>query len=345
MLLRPDDRLIIEEAFVSPPCDGGVVVPAPQPTCSFHRRYESFRPRMQFYSRSRSDRCAAYGLFPGMVMLIVDVACSRPFESRLTGQDIVEFHYRLSGSIAIAGTWGELKVQDPTCLIWYQPNGCDDAAEQIGARDNGRETFLSLYCDRTWLCERTGHYATWLLESLESNSDVGANAPRFRLQPQRGVTARIVGDLMRPHGGSALDWLYYTAKATELLCATLREQQEHAVQGPVRRASGADLRLLQQARELLEVQFAEPPQLPVLARRIGMNPTKLCSLFQQRFGESMYEFVRRRRLERARELLACSGLQVRQVAAAVGYRHHSTFTAAFTQHFGVPPKDVIAGAP
>jgi AraC-like DNA-binding protein len=342
MLIAPDDRMIVEEAFITPPSDesGGACVLLSR---SFHHRYKSYRPRMQFYSRNRSDRCDAYRIFPGMVMLIVDVASSRPFESRLTGQDIVEFHYRLSGSIAIEGTWGHVRVHDPSCLIWYQPTGCDDAAEQIGARGNGRETWISLYCDRAWLCERTGRCATWLLESLASNTEFGVGAPRFRLQPQRGVTGRIVSDLMQTRGDSALDWLYSTAKATELLCTTLKEARLAGdLHGSARRPSETDQRLLQQARDLLEAQFATPPRLPELARRVGMNPTKLCALFQNRYGESMYDFVRRRRLERAHELLTRSGLQVSQVATAVGYRHHSTFTAAFTQHFGVTPKNAIA---
>lgn len=338
MFLAGDDRLIVAEAFVAPPLEESGIASVPL-SRSFHHRYESYRPRMQFYSRSRTDRCDAYRVFPGMVMLIVDVACSHPFESRLTGQDIVEFHYRLSGSIAIEGTWGEVRVHDPSCLIWYQPNGCDDAAERIGARGSGRETWISLYCDRAWLCQRTGRYATWLLESLESNTDFEAGAPRYRLQPQRGVTGRIVGDLIQTRRDSALDWLYCTAKATELLCTTLKEAP-HAggMRGSAHRTSDAEQRLLQQARDLLEAQFAAPPRLPDLARRVGMNSTKLCALFQQRYGESMYDFVRRRRLERAHELLSRTGMQVSQVAIAVGYRHHSTFTAAFTKHFGVTPK-------
>jgi len=341
MSCNTDDRLIVREAFVAPPPGDRGIDPALLGG-SFHHRYETYRPRIQFYSQSRSDRCDAYRVFPGMVMLIVDVACSHPFESRLTGQDIVEFHYRLSGSITIAGTWGEVRVRDPSCLIWYQPNGCDDAAEQMGARGTARETWISLYCDRTWLCERTGRYASWLLESLASDTDFGANAPRFRILPPRGGTGRIVGDLIQMRGDSALDWLYCTAKATELLCMTLREAQPGGgLHESVRRTTEADHRLLQQARDLLAAQFAAPPRLPELARRIGMNPTKLCSLFQHRYHESMYDFVRRRRLERARELLVDSRLQVRQVASEVGYRHHSTFTAAFTKYFGVTPKDAV----
>jgi AraC-like DNA-binding protein len=298
---------------------------------------------MRFPARDKSDRCDAYHVSSGMVMLIVDVACSHPFESRLSGQDIVEFHFRLSGSIAIAGKWGELLVREPSCLIWYLPDGCNDAAEQVGSRCDDRETWISLYCDRGWLYERTGNYAVSLLESLEQGTGVYSDAPHYRVQPQRPETGRIIADLLRTRGDNVLDCWYINSKAVELLCVALKDAQQYSAgDSSMRRASSADLRLIRQARQILDAQLARPPQLGALARRIGMNPTKLCALFRQCHGESVYEFVRRRRLEHARELLSRSDLQIQQVAAAVGYRHHSTFSTAFIRHFGVAPKQVAA---
>jgi AraC-like DNA-binding protein len=332
-------NVIVEETLVTPRFEHGAVAPAHHLSPSFYDRYESYRPRIRFFAQDRSDRCDAYRVSLGMVMLIVDVGCTRPFEGHLSGQDIVEFHYRLSGSIAIAGRWGEVRLCDPSCLIWYQPLGCDDAAERMGTHNSDRETWISLYCDRAWLCERAGTYATRLLDSLAKEREVSAGAPRFRLQPQRRETGRIVGDLLHTRGDRALDYLYCNAKATELLCVTLKDAElSCAADAFVRRVGPSDQRLLQRARDLLEDQFKAPPRLSTLARRIGMNPTKLCALFKHRYGESAFDFVRRLRLERARDLLTQSGLQVRQVATAVGYRHHSTFTAAFTKHFGVTPK-------
>ena len=298
---------------------------------------------MRFPAQDKSDRCDAYHVSSGMVMLIVDVACSHPFESRLSGQDIVEFHFRLSGSISIAGKWGEILVREPSCLIWYQPDGCNDAAEQVGTRGDDRETWISLYCDRTWLYERTGHYAVSLLESLEQSAGVDPDAPHYRVQPQRAETGRIIAELLRTRGDDALDCWYANAKAVELLCVALKDTQQYSSSdSSIRRASSTDLRLVRQTRQILDAQLARPPQLSALARRVGMNPTKLCALFRQCYGESVYEFVRRRRLEHAHELLSRSDLQVQQVAAAVGYRHHSTFSTAFTRHFGVAPKQVVA---
>ena len=45
------------------------------------------------------------------------------------------------------------------------------------------------------------------------------------------------------------------------------------------------------------------PPLAELARRFGMSPARVCSGFRLQFGESTSEFVRRRRMDVARELL------------------------------------------
>jgi AraC-like DNA-binding protein len=51
-----------------------------------------------------------------------------------------------------------------------------------------------------------------------------------------------------------------------------------------------------------------------------------------------YQFVKRMRLDRARELLVQDGMNVSEVARHVGYGSSSYFTAEFKRHFGAPPR-------
>ena len=92
------------ESLLSAPAglDGAVATASVQ--SEFVRRYEAYRNRLRFDVASSSNRCDAYAVSSGMVMAVVDVGCTDVFESRLSGQDIVEFHYRISGSILLAAT-------------------------------------------------------------------------------------------------------------------------------------------------------------------------------------------------------------------------------------------------
>ncbi len=327
------------EEFVAPRMEDGAARPKNWFIGSFEERYRSYRPSVEFYRRNPTDRYDAYRVSPGFVMLVVDADSPRQFERRRSGHDIVEFHFRHSGTLVLVGAWGELRVPDSSNLIWYQPNCCSDVAERV--ESCARQTWVSLYCDREWLCGHAGRYATKLLDSLAEGGGCRGSlgAPWFIEQPQCYSIADITNRLLQTRGDGALDWLYCITKATELLYVTLKLALSARGSNLTRRhVSEADQRALLRARELLKAQFATPPQLTSLARQVGLNPSKLCTLFQDRFGESLFDFVRRQRLEHAQELLTRSGLQIRQIATAVGYRHHSTFTAAFTRHFGLAPK-------
>lgn len=308
--------------------------------CEFVRRYEAYRNRLRFHVASASNRCDAYVVSPGMVMAVVDVGCTDVFESRLSGQDIVEFHYRISGSILLAGNWGELRVRGPSFLLWYQPSGYDDAAERLGARDAERETWVSLYCDRAWLYRVGGLQAATLLDELEPENMAFA-APHFKTSSRIGEMVSVLKDIVRIGDSGPSHWLMATAKAHELLHLTLGNTRllDSDPAQPLS-LSERDRRRLTEVRAILSDEFTVPPTLGLLAHRVGLNTSRLCAGFKLQFGETTSSFIRRKRLELAQKLLATTDLQVREIARRVGYRHHGTFTAAFTRHFGIAPKRV-----
>lgn len=331
---------ISESLLMSPPD----LVPAPDcESGDLIRRYGAYRERLRFHVLDSSNRCDVYCVSPGMVMAVVDVACTNGFTSRLSGQDIVEFHFRLSGSIVLGGSWGEVCVRDPSLLLWYQANGCNDAEERMGARDTRRETWVSLYCDRSWLDEIGGAAGAALHGLLAADQETVA-APRYRLCTRIGAMLPIVKDIVSMERRDPLHWLLAIGKANELLFVTLRNAYSVlADPEPATRLTERDRRLIASAREVLASEFATPPSVAELARRVGINTSKLCFGFKSQFGETTSDYVRRLRLELAHELLKNTDLQVRQIAWRAGYQHHSTFTAAFARHFGVAPKLVRRG--
>lgn len=270
-------------------------------------------------------------------MTVVDVGCTAPFECRLSGQDIVEFHYRMSGSIVLAGSWGEVCIRESSCLLWYQPPGCDDAAERLGVPNEVRETWVSLYCDRAWLYRAGGRAAAALLDGLTREGAVSC-APQFR-KSAIGEMMPVLKEILRMAQHGELDWLMATAKAHELLHVTLRNAQLRRADEPRTVAiTESDRRRIANARAILATEFITPPGLRGLARRVGINSSRLCGGFKLLFGETTSSFVRRQRLELAHKLLRTSDFQVREIARRIGYRHHCTFTAAFARHFGIAPK-------
>ena len=93
-----------------------------------------------------------------------------------------------------------------------------------------------------------------------------------------------------------------------------------------------------EARDYLARHYVNPPNIPQLARMIGLNRTKLKEGFRETLGVTIYEYILQRRMERAAEMLVSGEHGVAQVAYAVGYDYPSNFTAAFKRHFGELPR-------
>lgn len=78
-----------------------------------------------------------------------------------------------------------------------------------------------------------------------------------------------------------------------------------------------------------------------LAMLAAMSPSTLVRRFRVAYGCTPTDYLRRKRLERARELIL-SGHNIQQAAHLCGYRHASNFTTAFRRNFGISPGDLAS---
>jgi transcriptional regulator GlxA family with amidase domain len=74
-----------------------------------------------------------------------------------------------------------------------------------------------------------------------------------------------------------------------------------------------------------------------IARRLRVSVGKLERAFKTEFDMGPAEYLRRARMERARDLLLHSGMSVREVGLACGYESFSSFVRAFRSAFGNTP--------
>jgi AraC-like DNA-binding protein len=96
-------------------------------------------------------------------------------------------------------------------------------------------------------------------------------------------------------------------------------------------------RHLLRARDLVDSRYAEPLDLGALARAAHVSPRHLSRSFRRTFGETPYQYLLTRRIERARHLLRTTSLRVAEVCLAVGFTSVGSFTTTFRRHVGVSP--------
>lgn len=92
-------------------------------------------------------------------------------------------------------------------------------------------------------------------------------------------------------------------------------------------------------RQVVEMIESEPAcSIRDLALRVSLSPAHLQRLFKQQTGSQLGSLVVERRLQKAAQLLTLSNLSIKEIAHAVGYRHHSSFVRAFQRRFAQAPK-------
>ena len=90
-------------------------------------------------------------------------------------------------------------------------------------------------------------------------------------------------------------------------------------------------------RAYIDATFENDIALPDIAKAAGLSRTHFLRSFARCFGQTPYQALRQRRLQRAAELLQSASGSVTEVALAVGYNNFSAFARAFRAFHGVSP--------
>jgi transcriptional regulator GlxA family with amidase domain len=101
--------------------------------------------------------------------------------------------------------------------------------------------------------------------------------------------------------------------------------------------TGPLARHLLRARDLADSRYAEPLDLEALAGAANVSSRHFSRSFRRVFGETPYQYLLTRRLERARHLLRTTDRSVAEICLDVGFASVGSFTTTFRRHIGVTP--------
>ena len=98
-----------------------------------------------------------------------------------------------------------------------------------------------------------------------------------------------------------------------------------------------DDRRLQRVLQFVDENLQSSIALKDLASIASLSPFYFSRAFRRVTGSSPQRYVRQRRLEKAKELLADGSASLADVALTCNFSSQSSFTRAFTRAFGVAP--------
>ena len=104
-------------------------------------------------------------------------------------------------------------------------------------------------------------------------------------------------------------------------------------------------RHLLRAKDLADARYADPLDVPALARAAFISPAHFSRQFRRTFGETPHQYLLTRRLERAAELLRNTDRPIADICWRVGLRSLGSFTTSFRRAYGMTPAAYRAAHP
>ncbi|MBO9658707.1 MAG: helix-turn-helix transcriptional regulator [Chitinophagaceae bacterium] len=132
--------------------------------------------------------------------------------------------------------------------------------------------------------------------------------------------------------------LFFQARVMELLVLQLEQMEKD--QGPANMISVEDKQRMLRAKDLIESNLSSPCSIIDLAQLVGTNDCYLKKHFKQEFGTTVYGYLHKKRMEKAKTLLLEGKKKMADIARSVGYKHASHFSTAFKKHFGYQPNKI-----
>lgn len=159
-----------------------------------------------------------------------------------------------------------------------------------------------------------------------------------RWHPSRKSVALAEQILNPPRHAPFLQRLYLEGRTLDILteafsCLLGQHRERDATELRPR-----DDRRMRELREFLDSRSDHDLSLDALAAHIGTNPNTLQRNFRAAFGMTVFEYLRERRLQKAREALEQDGVTVARAAEIAGYTSAANFSTAYRRRFGLTPR-------
>jgi transcriptional regulator GlxA family with amidase domain len=106
----------------------------------------------------------------------------------------------------------------------------------------------------------------------------------------------------------------------------------------VSRAAEESNRRLLRARDAMDRAYAQPLDVPALARIAHVSEAHFTRTFRAAFGETPHRYLQRRRVERAMFLLRETDRGVTDICFDVGFGSPGTFSRTFRDIVGRSPR-------
>lgn len=255
--------------------------------------------------------------------------CNAKTAEPIHTHDFIELVYILSGEVTheIDGRQYPLRRGD----ILFMNLGCTHAFFS----DSEYSYFNILFTPKL-LEEGLAPANTLALLSLSAFNEMRNDAPFGKLSffgRERAEVEEIILSMHREYKEKRSHWEQVFGNSLHtLLIKMLRKTEEGMDQREISQ-------MWQGLSEYIDQNIGQKLTLSSLAEKCFYNPSYFSRSFKEKFGMTMTEYITRKRLDHAKELLAATDLSIEEISERCGFSDRSACTHAFSKYLGANPKD------
>lgn len=238
----------------------------------------------------------------------------------------------------ISGALNEAGQRLDDCF--YSSKGCVKAPSAKPAFDKNAEFGIRSIFDELEeaICKPDAVSLNRLLNQLHETPARTPIEPKILLAMGRDFWARLASKL--PSEAVIGNWTATVSTAIETdfeeWFAAIAQACEACLQSG--HLASREREEIRKSKAFIEAHLGEQLYLEVVAAHVNMNPTYFSELFKREVGEGFSEYVGRKRIDKAVELLRLRDLNNRELAEAVGIESEKYLCTLFKKYVGVTPQ-------
>lgn len=275
-------------------------------------------------------------LMPGLSIAMAEVPAQSGFTTGFNvGDGPVEMLFCLSGGsfseICCGGERKEFLLCKGECAIARLRK----ASGTSSVNKNQKYKIINIFISQSVLSELlSGMENTERLLSsiMQPESDYFMN-----IKPVTKTIEALINDVENSLNSEKLNKMLLVAKVYELITASCSHFSAGSAAGEKSVLQPEDIKGIVYVGEMLLSCLSSPPSIKELSRMAGVNDYKLKSGFKEVYGTTVYNYIRRNRMEQARKMLESGSKSVSEIAWDLGYTNVSHFISLFRKQYGVYP--------
>ena len=136
--------------------------------------------------------------------------------------------------------------------------------------------------------------------------------------------------------------VYQEGKVYEILTHHLKQYLDDLSEPDKRKIlRQTTVKRIEEAVGLIKDEIAVVDNVLALAKRVGLNQNTLQEGFKQLYGKSVNQYIRDKRIEKAKELIENSTMNITEITYAIGINSRSYFSKLFKERYAVSPKQYL----